>query len=253
MCIESRLDEVQCQAFSRRSQCSTSPSLHKCLFCEHIHEQTLLTLCDIRASSGLRSVSRPEAFCSSSLVLIHPRRSSSSHHCLQKDCMHQHASIWCMSLCIQYMCSMALCDFMRAIWCTYIYHVFRITVTQTDKYLVKKLMMKKRQLKTETQYAFILLVCVYLPSCLVTCLPLPRLPIPNPPGSWLRALCSRSPWSLSQQPADQPKDAWCNSLHQAGPSIADPVVRDKVLSCRKGWQINFNSDWWASWGRETSV
>lgn len=50
-----------------------------------------------------------------------------------------------------------------------------------------------------------------------------------------------------------------------GPSITDPVVRDKVLSVRKGWQINFSPDWWAgdatlwaglgsvSWGRETSV
>lgn len=110
-----------------------------------------------------------------------------------------------------------------------------------------------------TKYAFILLVCLYS-SCLVTCLPLPHLPILNPLGSWSRALCSRSPWSLPHQPADQPRDAWCNSLYHAGPSITDPMVRDKVLSCRKGWQINFNSDWWAMmqlswlvWGQHHEV
>lgn len=27
-------------------------------------------------------------------------------------------------------------------------------------------------------------------------------------------------------------------------SITDPTVRDKVLSCREGWQINLNPDWW---------
>lgn len=58
------------------------------------------------------------------------------------------------------------------------------------------------------------------------------------------------PWCLGHVPAaliPSPKLAYscCNFLCHAGPSITDPVVRDTVLSCRKGWQINFSTDWWA--------
>lgn len=49
--------------------------------------------------------------------------------------------------------------------------------------------------------------------------------------------------SFPSQSLPQQRNAWCNSLHHAGPSITDPMVRDKDLSRRKGWQINFSADW----------
>lgn len=64
---------------------------------------------------------------------------------------------------------------------------------------------------------------------------------PESPGVLVTCpLLSFPPQSLSQQ-----RNAWCNSLRHAGPSITDPMVRDTVLSRRKGWQINFSTNWWA--------
>lgn len=73
----------------------------------------------------------------------------------------------------------------------------------------------------------------------------------SPPPSWL-------PWSLEHvfsspvgpeglsNKRANPRNNWFNSLYHArrASSITDPMVRDKVLSCSKGRQINLSPDWW---------
>lgn len=77
------------------------------------------------------------------------------------------------------------------------------------------------------------MVCPYLP-CLVTCVPLLHLPILNP-------LCLGHMLSTLSSFIKLASNVWCNSLCHARPYITDPMVRDKVLSYLKGWQINFSA------------
>lgn len=101
----------------------------------------------------------------------------------------------------------------------------------------QKLMVKKSR-----HYTFMLCWHVSVHHAGHMSTPPPPLPSRLP---WSRGHVLWRPWSLHDRPADQPRNGLFNSLHHAGPSITDPMVSDKVLSCHKGWQINLNPDWWA--------
>lgn len=109
--------------------------------------------------------------------------------------------------------------------------MFAIHVKTGSTYDLSKSAIKWRQF---SKYKFIIVtVCPYLP-CLVTCVPLLHLPIPNP-------LCLGHMLSTFISFIKLASKVWCNSLCHAGPYITDPMVRDKVLSNLKGWQINFSA------------
>ncbi len=228
--------------------------------CAHTWTHTrhaLLTLCDIRTSSGPRFVSRPEAFCSSSPVLIHPHCSSPSPDCLQRDCMHQRAYTWCASLCVQRVCS-PHCVSLCVLFASHLINACAAWRTRRNKTITCKgrFTVKKSKHSIRSCYVW---VCLFLVP--VTCLPLLHLSHPDSPG--VLVTCSLLLFPVEAfiaEPAVQPRNGWFNSPHHAGPSITDPVVRDKVLSCRKGWQINLNPDWCAGmrvsglvWGQHHEV
>lgn len=214
------------------------------------HTHALLTLCDITASSDPRSVSRPEAFCSSSPVLVHALciRLPPAKGLYALAALH----MMCVPVCTIHV-QPALYGRVHAV-CRATYMQKQINnLSGKEAYGENKI--DDRRYRHDI-HSFYVSVCLFIMHGHMSTTPT----LPPIPWGLSHVLCAPVPPSLHHCPADQPRNAWFNSLRCAGPSITDPMVRDMVLSCRKGWQINLNPDWWAGmrlsglvWGQHREV